>query len=158
MPTDRKHLGKNGSSWNSDEERFLAKIEKRLLIDSLGECWIWMHSRYEKGYGKFRSGPTMVKAHRWAYEHWIEPIPSGLTIHHKCEQPRCVNPNHLEPKTSEQNYRLGYWGNRTHCKNGHEYTEENTAYRPAKDGKSRRSCRECERRNNRASYHRYRSY
>jgi hypothetical protein len=73
-------------------ERFWAKVDK------LGEkdCWEWKASRDELGYGFFRakSGKSMVKAHRWC---WIitNGDPGSLHVLHRCDNPPCVNPNHL---------------------------------------------------------------
>jgi hypothetical protein len=47
----------------------------------------------------------MVLAHRWAYEHFIGPIPAGLEIDHLCRVRHCVNPAHLEPVTKSENRR-----------------------------------------------------
>jgi hypothetical protein len=44
-------------------------------------------------------------AHRWAYEHFVGPIPEGLEIDHGCFVHACVNPGHLEPVTHQENVR-----------------------------------------------------
>lgn len=124
----------------TDIERFRAKI-----YELPSGCWIWT-SNLNKGYGRFwtvKSG--LVEAHRWSYEYYVGPIPDGLQIDHLCRVHSCVNPQHLEPVTQRENALRGYgmsgiYARRTHCKNGHEYTPENTHMM-----KSGRWCRTCDR-------------
>lgn len=118
------------------EERFWAKVEK-----SEG-CWTWAASCYSNGYGRFDYG----LAHRIAYELVVGEIPEGLDLDHLCRNRRCVNPAHLEPVTRRENLMRGRTlvaakAGQTHCKHGHEFTEENTHIRP----NGTRSCRECSR-------------
>lgn len=81
------------------EDRFLIKV----FLDHPSGCWRWLGSR-TYGYGLFRPG-VPYRAHRWAYEHWIGPIPDGLTLDHLCQDHGCVNPWHLEPVTRAENIR-----------------------------------------------------
>ena len=80
-----------------DESRFLS------YVDKTSECLLWTGSTNHKGYGLFRIGGKMVSTHRWAYEHYIGPIPSGLQLDHLCMVRNCVNPDHLEPVTAREN-------------------------------------------------------
>jgi hypothetical protein len=50
---------------------------------------------------------VIIRAHRFAYELLVGPIPEGLVIDHLCRNRRCVNPAHLEPVTAEENWRRG---------------------------------------------------
>ena len=45
----------------------------------------------------------MVKAHRAAYETWVGPIPEGLVVRHMCDNPPCINPEHLRTGTYLEN-------------------------------------------------------
>jgi hypothetical protein len=104
-------------------------------------CWVWTAARQSKGYGSFYvPGVGRLLAHRFSYEFFIAPIPSGLELDHLCRVRRCVNPWHLEPVTPRVNNQRGAKGQKTHCDHGHEYTPENT-YRSPSHG--RRSCRTC---------------
>lgn len=80
-------------------------IEKWTLVDN--GCWEWTGSRHPRGYGEFFDGSTVVRAHRWAYEQFVGPIPEGLVIDHLCRNTGCVNPLHLEAVTQTENIRRG---------------------------------------------------
>lgn len=74
----------------TDAERFQA------LSDRSGDwCWPWTGTLTGDGYGNFRAGGGMVKAHRWSYEHHIGPIPDQFEVDHMCHNRVCVNPAHL---------------------------------------------------------------
>lgn len=118
-------------------------------------CWDWLGSTY-RGYGQIAAGPFMMKAHRvaWAIHH-RRPFPRGKLACHSCDNPNCVNPNHIWAGSSKDNLvdasRKGRlkrskpsvmsqrMAAMTHCKRGHPFDEVNT--RPLKNGW--RECREC---------------
>lgn len=69
-------------------------------------CWIWRLSLGRGGYGQVslkRNGVQQnVRAHRLYYEHVHGPVPPAVQLHHKCDNQACVNPDHLEPVTSQE--------------------------------------------------------
>lgn len=69
-------------------------------------CWEWTGSRDNQGYGRVRHGKRLLLAHRlmWSVAN-CEEIPDGLDILHRCDNPPCVNPNHLYAGTHLQNMR-----------------------------------------------------
>jgi hypothetical protein len=90
-------------------ERFIAKVEKTET------CWLWLASKNPKGYGSFDT----TYAHRWSYEYYKRPIPVGWQIDHLCKVTSCVNPDHLEAVTLEENLRRQHGSNGIYCKVGH---------------------------------------
>lgn len=111
-------------------------------IDKTDDCWLWTGYLNRDGYARFRIGKQFVAVHRWSYEHFIGPIPDGLTIDHLCRVRNCANPEHLEPVTIGVNTLRGETppginARKTHCHLGHQFTPENTYI----TSKGNRSCR-----------------
>jgi hypothetical protein len=73
------------------EERFQAGLVPK---DPVTGCIEWTWSRL-KGYGQIRRGDKMVKTHRLAYELKHGPIPPGMEVCHRCDNPACCNDEHL---------------------------------------------------------------
>jgi hypothetical protein len=69
-------------------------------------CWIWQLKRAPRtGYGVVRVNGQDLMAHRLEYERANGPIPEGMQIDHLCRVRECVNPDHLEPVTPQENTR-----------------------------------------------------
>ncbi len=64
-------------------------------IDPVTGCWNWTSTR-AGDYAHFSVAGTNYKAHRWSYERFIGPIPTGAALRHSCGNGRCVNPQHLQ--------------------------------------------------------------
>lgn len=68
-------------------------------------CWLWTGAKNASGYGRFSIWIADTRrtrgyvAHRWLWEQERGSIPKGLVLHHKCEEPQCVNLEHLELRT-----------------------------------------------------------
>ena len=95
-----------------DIARFFSKVT---VQNSRTDCWLWKGemSISEMGYGLFSRGGVRTGAHRISYELFHGPIPDGLVVRHRCDNPLCVNPWHLETGTRQDNIRDMVIRNRT---------------------------------------------
>ena len=69
-------------------------------VEQTDTCWYWKlaYNKHQRAYFKNRL------VYRSLYEHFRGPIPDGLGLDHVvCENPRCVNPWHVEPRTQREN-------------------------------------------------------
>jgi hypothetical protein len=137
-------------------ERFMEKVRQ-----TDGGCWLWTGQVQPNGYGRFGIGSRTdgtrkkVLAHRWSYEHFVGPIPAGMTIDHLCGVRNCVKPAHLEPVHHAVNLRRGDTeaarnAAKTHCPQGHPYDAENLVV----NRKGQRTCRACHQQKSRLDYYR----
>jgi hypothetical protein len=123
------------------EQRFRSKF----IVDENG-CWIWQAGKRD-GYGRYHFNDQWIQAHRYAYEKLRDKVPDGMLLDHLCRNRPCVNPDHLEVVTLQENINRGQSPfilnkRKTHCKHGHEFNKENTAI--GKNGY--RKCIPCHRR------------
>ncbi len=140
-------------------ERFKSHFLARIEVLPNG-CWRWTGPLFDGGYGQcwYEGRPQL--AHRVSFQIFKGLIPADRPIlDHTCHKPEecaggrgcphrgCVNPDHVEPSTEEENTspeRGHSWIGRerlvTHCPQGHAYDEVNT-----KIVEGRRKCRQCRR-------------
>lgn len=89
---------------NIDKLDFLRRFVKRTR-ESKG-CWIWTGAHNSKGYPQIRMRSRTRYTHRVIYEFFNGIIPPGQQVHHRCMNPSCVNPAHLESMTADRNREL----------------------------------------------------
>lgn len=77
-------------------------------------------------------------AHVFVYETLVGPVPEGKDLNHTCEEPPCINPDHLEPLTRAEHMRL-HRLSKTHCVRGHSLSGANITV----NNRGQRVCHQC---------------
>lgn len=142
------------------QPEFASRIRK--LDDG---CWEWTGWRDRDGYGSFwdKTLKRTLRAHRVACEAKHGPISKGLFACHTCDNPWCVNPDHLFIATNQENQLDSVAKGRRahlmresrltgHCSRGHERTEANTGWSTTRSGRRQAFCRICAREQCREAY------
>lgn len=121
----------------------IGRFSKKYNVDKNG-CWIWQAGTDTKGYGKFgksRLGKTiMLAAHRVSYYLMHGSLTPAMTLDHLCRNRLCVNPEHLEEVSQEENLHRSplvrkHWDSPKIttsigvCKRGHQMTRYSKRFR-----------------------------
>ena len=111
-------------------------------------CWNWQASKHQ-GYGRFRFNGTVIYAHRFSYKLFKGDIPNDKVLDHLCRNSSCINPDHLEVVTQQENCKRGEVGLHTiktkkgYFECGHSYTLDNMYFIKSGRSKGRGICKQC---------------
>jgi hypothetical protein len=161
---DHVHCGNSCRDVGGEAEVVMMTTELRFLkfVEFIPYgCWNWTGALSTKGYGRFSFRGKNCFAHRVAYEIWIDKIPAGLFVCHRCDNPKCIRPSHLFLGDNSDNQqdaakKVRHWqSKKTHCVNGHPFSKDNTYYR--KSYKRGRICKTCANRQSKETYERTKS-
>lgn len=87
--------------YNTDaEKRFWSKVNKTEDVET---CWTWKGTPSKDGYGQFKYHCKHKRPNRFLWESLHGTIPEGMIIMHSCDNPSCVNPEHLNLGTHQDN-------------------------------------------------------
>jgi len=117
-----------------DIARFFSRVE----VKKQPNCWIYKGSVSYKGYPSFSLHGKTVSGHRFCYMVFHGEISEDQVIRHKCDNPKCVNPYHLETGTHQDNMLDRFVRNRTPrgVKNGRAMLSEEQVLRIVEDGRT----------------------
>lgn len=120
--------------WCSDECRFWSHVD--INVQNINACWPWTGNfKTDKGYGRFPlTSRKSTTAPRFAYQDYHKTtIPNKLEIRHKCDNPSCCNPHHLELGTRKENMQDASKRNRIKNNPQKHHSKENLTQKDIED-------------------------
>lgn len=113
------------------------RLWRRVNKNAPNGCWEWGGWRHEHGYGRIRAVSTgkskFLRTHRVSWAIHNGPVPVGMDVLHRCDNPPCCNPAHLFLGTDADNMNdmaakgraFNRHATKTHCPYGHPYSGVN---------------------------------
>jgi hypothetical protein len=134
-------------------ERWIARVRARSIIDPVKGCWLWQGFIHGNGYGNTSYRGKNGRLHRLAFQVFKGPIPPGHDVLHKCDIRNCWYPDHLFNGTRQDNHddmwaKGRAWQQKDVCRHGHPWAEHAYYVRGKSNKRSGvkwRHCRECDR-------------
>ena len=125
------------------------KIKERLFSysETKNDCRLWKGVRKAEGYCQININGKFFGVHRVAYTLNKGAIPNGYVVDHLCGVRQCINPDHLEAVTQQENAKRATRSlttinaKKTHCIRGHTFDKDNTYRRP--NNPNKRDCKAC---------------
>jgi len=101
------------------QQHIINRFHDRYIKDPDTGCWEWQAAKQGIGYGQFNDGKKHWLAHRFAAKIAGMDIKNKV-VRHKCDNPGCVNPDHLETGTQTDNMK----DREIKCRNGRKLTRQ----------------------------------
>jgi len=141
------------------DPRFL--FDEKYIPEPNSGCWLWTGATHPKGYPRMTARGVTFPATRFSLQMHTGESGDGFQCCHRCDNPYCVNPEHLFWGTRSDNQQDALKKGRpnssrlpkTHCKRGHAFTPENTKIVRHVDGHVFKHCIMCRRLWEREKYH-----
>lgn len=120
------------------------RLKATTVVNTVSGCWEWQGSKHN-GYGRTIVGSRKdgtrhtISAHRLAYETWKGTIPVGFEVCHKCDNPSCINPDHLFIGTRQDNINDRERKGRNVVKVGEEQARSKLTKKNVKDARWERA-------------------
>jgi len=114
--------------WPSQIQRFWSKV-----ITKTNCCWLWSGRKTSSGYGRLMWDGREIGAHQISWIIHNGPIPHGLWILHKCDNPSCTNPDHLFAGTHSDNMKDAIVKGRFKFNRKRKFGEDNASHKLSKE-------------------------